>query len=59
MAKKNLLKMVKDWLKVPENTEIKLASLLGYRSSATISNWLKRKRIPEYMREPLERIILA
>jgi hypothetical protein len=52
--KKNLILVVKTWLKKPGNTKVKLANSLGYNSSSTVGNWLRRKSIPEYMRDSIE-----
>jgi hypothetical protein len=41
-----MLKRLKSWLKKPENSYSKLASLLGYKSKSTIYNWLVRGYIP-------------
>lgn len=51
-----MLKKLKAWLKKPGNSKSKLAYLLGYKSSSTITNWLSRKSIPEYMTPQLKEI---
>lgn len=41
------------WLKKDGNSVSKLAVNLGYKTSNTISNWLRRKSIPEWQRSRL------
>lgn len=50
---KDLIKALRQWLQRPGNSHAKLAAKLGYRSSTTISKWLDRGSIPEYMHAPL------
>jgi len=45
---KNEISALKRWLKENGNSEAKLASILGYSSSVSISNWISRKRIPRH-----------
>lgn len=45
------MKIIKNliaWLKIPGNTEAKIAVALGYRDAAPIKAWIRRKRIPTY-----------
>lgn len=44
-----MLKRLKKWLSRPGNSNAKLAYLLNRKSGSTISNWLTRKSIPEYI----------
>jgi len=41
-----LVKRLIVWLKKKENSEVKLANMLGYHSSITIGNWIRRGKIP-------------
>lgn len=52
-----MLFKLKQWLKKSGNSNAKLAYLLGYKSGSTISNWLTRKTIPEYIRPQLRTIL--
>jgi len=52
LMKKNQIaafKLLKDWLKVEGNTKARLAKFFGYASHSVISNWFKRKKIPNYI----------
>lgn len=54
---KTTLEVLQDWVKL--NNPAKLATMLGYRSSNTIHQWIKRGRIPPHqdarVRELLEK----
>lgn len=56
MKNKEIEKLNK-WLKKPGNTKAKLASILGYGSSETISRWIERKRIPVHQQVRLSLIL--
>lgn len=43
-------KLIEDWLKKDGNSIVKLAAIIGYKSSTTISKWFSRGAIPEHMR---------
>ena len=45
------LKQVKRWLNAPGNTKAKLAGLLGYETSAAITQWIKRGWVPERVKQ--------
>jgi hypothetical protein len=47
------VKAVQRWLKKPGNTEAKLAGAMGYESSVSVKNWVKRGNVPTYMRDKL------
>jgi hypothetical protein len=40
------LKKVKEWLKKSDNSEVKLAHLLGYKTPVTITQWVKKGHVP-------------
>lgn len=46
MADKQLITKLKKWLAKENNSRAKLAYLMGYESSVTITNWIKSKKIP-------------
>lgn len=52
-----MLTQLKRWLNKPNNSNTKLAYLLGYKSGSTISNWITRKSIPEYIKPLLKEIL--
>jgi len=41
-------KKLKHWLKQPGNDKLKLAHLLGYKSSETIRLWVEGRKIPSF-----------
>lgn len=51
------LKSIKSWLKKEGNSKSKLAGKLGYKSSQTIDNWIKRNAIPVYMIERVREVV--
>lgn len=57
MKRKPEIKALLDWLSTEGNTEAKLASQLGYRSSSTIGKWITRNDIPYRQREHVLAII--
>lgn len=46
MRYKPEIKELINWLKNEQNTMAQLANILGYRSSSTISKWIKANKIP-------------
>ena len=52
-----MFKKLERWLKKKGNSKSKLAYLLGYKSSSTISNWITRGSIPEYIEPQLKNIL--
>jgi len=52
-----MIKQLKNWLKKPDNSAAKLATILGYQSQSTIYNWIKRKRIPLYVVSQLKKAL--
>jgi len=46
---RDIVGALKRWLSKPGNTQAGLAAALGYRSSTTVAQWIKRGRIPDYM----------
>lgn len=42
----NTLLELKKWLKKPGNNEAKLASLIGFKTSFTVRQWILKERIP-------------
>lgn len=55
ITEQELIKKLCVWLK--ENRVTTLADKLGYRSTATINTWIKKKRIPPYMQSRVFAII--
>lgn len=56
MNKKVLTKLRK-WLAKADNSPLKLAMLLGYKSENSVKIWLKNNSIPCYMKSKVEEII--
>lgn len=54
MNNKSAITKIKRWLKTEGNTGVKLAKMLKYKSSATISHWLNNGRVPK---REVERVI--
>lgn len=52
-----LVKKVVSWLKKKGNSEVKLASELGYSTSTAIYQWVKRGRIPQKQIANVERVL--
>ena len=52
-----MLAQLKRWLKKPGNSNVKLAYLLGYKSATTISNWLARGSVPDYIKPQLKEVL--
>ena len=52
-----MIRRLKAWLKRPENSTAKLAYLLGYKSGSTISNWISRNKIPEFVKPRLKEVL--
>jgi len=50
------IRLIKKWLKIEGNTQSLLAERLGYSSRSTINNWIKYKRIPDYMKQSIMEI---
>lgn len=48
-----LFRAIQRWLTRPGNSQARLAAMLGYKSSTTISKWIERGTIPQYMHAPL------
>ncbi len=48
---------LKKWLKQDGNSELKLASILGYESPYTIKSWIKNNRIPSFQETNVLRAI--
>lgn len=44
-----MFKQLKKWLNKSGNSNAKLAYLLNYKSGSTVSNWIIRKKIPDYI----------
>jgi len=42
---------IRDWLAIDGNTEAKLAAAMSYESNSTVSQWLRRGRVPEHQRQ--------
>jgi len=51
------IKALERWLKIEGNSTAKIAYLLGYRSSSTITKWIKNQTIPLREREKVLDII--
>jgi transposase-like protein len=47
MKYKKEVKELMDWLKLEQNSAAKLAAHMGYKTSNTISKWIKEKAIPQ------------
>lgn len=45
------------WLKKGDNSKTKLANHLGYTSSVAIDMWIRRKSIPNYMKQRVKEFI--
>ena len=56
MKNKDVKKLEK-WLKKPGNSKAKLATILGYGTSETISRWIERNRIPYHQQVRLSLIL--
>lgn len=52
-----MLRKLRHWLKQDGNSCAKLAYLLNYKSGTTISNWVTRKSIPDYVKPRLKEIL--
>lgn len=52
-----MIKELKSWLKKPGNSSAKIAYLLGYRTGTTVSNWIYRNSIPEYIKPQLKNLL--
>lgn len=52
-----LLADLKAWLKIPGNSEARLAVLIGYRDAAPIKQWIRRRRIPVFRIEQVTKIV--
>lgn len=48
---------LKSWLKNPGNTYASVAVALGYRDSASVRQWIRRGRIPDYQIERVKQLI--
>lgn len=48
---------VSKWLKKEGNSAAKLAAGLDYKTSQSIQNWIKRKRIPNHMKARVNEFI--
>jgi hypothetical protein len=46
MRYKPEIKELINWLKIEQNTMVKLAGMLGYKSCSTIGKWIKDNKIP-------------
>ena len=53
------IRAIKRWLKFEGNSEVVLASKLGYTSSVAIKMWIKRNNVPTYMRDRLTEVLEA
>lgn len=45
---KDEIAKLKLWLAIGDNSQVKLAYMLGYRSSIVIDNWIAKKEIPHH-----------
>lgn len=52
-----LVEELRKWLDKPGNSRVKIASLLKYKNTATIAQWLAKGKIPEREIERVEEII--
>lgn len=57
LEQKKLLEDIRNWLSKKENSSIKFANALGYKSGSTISRWLKRGFVPDYEINHIIRLI--
>jgi hypothetical protein len=57
MEYKPEVKELIDWLDNEENTRVKLASIMGYRSCLTVLKWIQNNHIPFRQRETVLSII--
>jgi polyhydroxyalkanoate synthesis regulator phasin len=48
---------LKKWLKTGSNSKVKLATLLGYKSSTVVDQWIRRGRIAERQKMQVAKII--
>jgi hypothetical protein len=55
IPEQELIQKLSAWLK--ENRVTTLADKLGYRSTATINTWIRKRRIPPYMQSRVYSII--
>ena len=55
--KKDQITVLKKWLNKPGNSKAKLATILGYGTSETISRWIERNRIPYHQQVRLSLIL--
>lgn len=45
---KDEIAKLKLWLTIGDNSQVKLAYMLGYRSSVVIDNWIAKEEIPHH-----------
>jgi len=52
-----MIKKLTRWLAKNGNSKAKLAYLMGYKSSSTITNWLTRESIPGHAEKQLKTLL--
>ena len=55
--KLTMLKKLKKWLSKKDNSTTKLAYLMGYKSSSTVTNWITRGSIPSHAEQQLKTLL--
>jgi hypothetical protein len=55
--KDELIQRMKKWLEDPKHGAAEMAAKLGYKSSVTVSFWMKQERIPKWQRNNVIRVL--